>query len=356
MIGFRVDANEEIATGHLMRCISIAKACRRQGEDCIFFLAREKETERLSKAGFPYRILNTDYREMERELPQILRVTEEEGLSWLVVDSYQASVAYLAQVQKAVPVLYIDDMREEFYPVSAVLQYVPGTADYTERYQASGIPLLQGFSYAPLREEFMTPKEKKREKSILITTGGTDTYNVAGKVLEFCLEKPEFSAYVFHVIVGSMNTHAGELERLADGHPQMILHRNISNMSDYMSSCEAAVSAGGTTLLELCACRTPTVCFSFADNQTLFAEEMQRLDAVRYAGDARFDREIGAKVAAQLLLFTASAGRRSAYADRMGKLTDGKGADRIAAFMSSDDTKTRQERENDYDSIRKADD
>lgn len=335
MIGFRVDANEEIATGHLMRCIAIAKACRKQGQDCIFFLAEEKETGRLLEAGFPYRVLNTDYRKPEQELPRLLNLIKEEELSWLAVDSYQVSAAYLVKVQKAVPVLYIDDMREDFYPVSAVLQYIPGMSDGRERYESAGISVLRGFSYAPLREEFIAPKEKKREKSILITTGGTDTYNAAGKVLEFCLGKPELSGYAFHVIVGSMNTHAGELGQLAEKNPQVLLHRNISNISDFMSRCEAAVSAGGTTLLELCACRTPTVCFAFADNQTVFAGEMQRLDVVCYAGDARFDRGIGEKIGEQLLLFAASAGRRRAYAERMGKLVDGKGADRIAAFLSS---------------------
>ena len=47
MIGFRVDANEQIATGHLMRCMAIAKGFQRRGEDVVFFLAEEKETERL---------------------------------------------------------------------------------------------------------------------------------------------------------------------------------------------------------------------------------------------------------------------------------------------------------------------
>lgn len=303
--------------------------------DCMFFLAEEKETGRLAGEQFPYRILHTDYRNMEQELPQMLRLTEEEHLSWLAVDSYQASAAYLAELQTAVPVLYIDDMREDFYPVSAVLQYIPGKADYSERYRKAEIPLLSGFAYAPLREEFLMLQEEEREKQILITTGGTDTYNVAGTVLEYCLGRPELSGYGFQVIVGSMNAHAGELEQFAKKYPQVALHRNISNISDYMRICEAAVSAGGTTLLELCACRTPTVCFSFADNQEVFAKEMERLEAVRYAGDARSDCGIGKKIGERILDLTANDERRRAYAKRMGALVDGKGAERIAYFLKN---------------------
>lgn len=335
MIGFRVDANEKIATGHLMRCIAIAKACRRQGEDCIFFLAEEKETERLRTAHFPYRILNSDYREMEQELPQLEALIKKERLTWLVVDSYQASVPYLKAVQKTVPVLYIDDMRDDFYPVSAVLQYIPGKTDRREHYRAAGIPLLEGFSYTPLREEFIAPQEIKREKSILITTGGTDIYNAAGKVLEFCQSRQEFSDYVFRVIVGNMNAHESELEHLAGGNPHIALYRNISNIHDYMSGCEMAVSAGGTTLLELCACKTPTVCFSFADNQRGFAEEMGRQGVMRYAGDARQEADIGKKIGEQLLALAVSKKQRRRYAEQMGKLVDGRGADRIADFLKN---------------------
>ena len=69
MIVFRVDANEQVATGHLMRTLSIASACRKRGLTCEFWLAEEKETERIAKAGFPYRILETRWDALEDELP-----------------------------------------------------------------------------------------------------------------------------------------------------------------------------------------------------------------------------------------------------------------------------------------------
>ena len=66
MIVFRVDANEQVATGHLMRTLSIASACRKCGLMCEFWLAEEKETERIAKAGFPYRILQKPSKLLQR--------------------------------------------------------------------------------------------------------------------------------------------------------------------------------------------------------------------------------------------------------------------------------------------------
>ena len=82
MIVFRVDANEQVATGHLMRTLSIASACRKRGLTCEFWLAEEKETERIAKAGFPYRILETRWDALEDELP-VMKHSRWTGWLWI---------------------------------------------------------------------------------------------------------------------------------------------------------------------------------------------------------------------------------------------------------------------------------
>lgn len=53
MIVFRVDANEQVATGHLMRTLSIASACRKCGLTCEFWLAEEKRRSGSQRRDFP---------------------------------------------------------------------------------------------------------------------------------------------------------------------------------------------------------------------------------------------------------------------------------------------------------------
>lgn len=50
-----------------------------------------------------------------------------------------------------------------------------------------------------------------------------------------------------------------------------------------------AVSAGDTTLYEVYTCETPTVCFSFADNQKEFVPCMGKDGIMISVGDARED-------------------------------------------------------------------
>ena len=208
MIGFRVDANEVIATGHLMRCISIALECKKRGQQCIFFMAEDKETERLRKAGFQYYILNSDWKNLDNEISEFQKILENYKLNYLVVDSYQATAGYLAALEEIQPVCYIDDLKREVYDVSVVIHYIsPFKNDsYEEMYRNTHTELLNNMKYAPLRPEFHYKKEKViREKSILITTGGTDFYNVAGKVAALCQNSMQIKSYKIHLIIGSMN-------------------------------------------------------------------------------------------------------------------------------------------------------
>lgn len=338
MIGFRVDANENIATGHMMRCIAIAIECRRRGLDCIFILAENKETQRLTEYGFSYRILDSKWDDMDGEEDKLITLIRELKLDRLVIDSYQATASYLVCINAVVPVMYIDDMAKEEYSVDAILHYSQWPEDntYQKKYFATDVSLLVGMRYVPLREEFRKSNASgHREDSILITTGGTDTYNVTYKVLCELQNTPEFSNYKFEVIIGSLNQNKEILQELQKTDKRITLHQNIKNMDEFMRKCRLAVSAGGTTLYELCACGIPTVCFSFADNQQGFTYEMGVHQIMRYAGDAREHTDIGKLIVDELLGFYNDMDKTVQYSRRMKDLVDGRGTQRIVDFFES---------------------
>lgn len=336
MIGFRVDANEKIATGHMMRCIAIATECRRREIECLFILAENKETERLEERGFKYHILDTIWNNMDTEKDKMKQLILDKELEWLVVDSYQATDSYLNFLNQLVRVFYIDDMGEESYHVSALLHYGQWPEDtlYKQKYINSKTELLVGMEYVPLREEFYSGVIKKvPDNNILITTGGTDTYNVTGKVLESLLKNKCFIDFQFYVIVGSMNQNKEILAKIKEKDNRVILCENVKNMAAIMQKCKYAVSAGGTTLYELCACAIPTVCFSFADNQEMSTAEMGRREIMLYAGDARTTKNIGDEIVDRLCYFLRFPDKEKAYGESMNQLVDGNGTKRVVDFL-----------------------
>lgn len=99
-------------------------------------------------------------------------------------------------------------------------------------------------------------------------------------------------------------------------------------MEDYMKTADIAVSAGGTTLYELCACGTPAISYSFVDNQLDNVKQFQEDGLIDYAGDVRYDRVIE-NILRYLEIYSADITLRRQRSVKMQKLIDGNGASRI---------------------------
>lgn len=339
MIAFRVDANEHIASGHLMRCMSLAVELRNRGEECVFYMADDNYAKRLESQGFSYHILHSDWRNLEQELPILEAEFTGKDIKWLIVDSYQATAEYLRQLNQIVKVCYFDDMEQQCWQVAAVLHYSDWLEDrhYWEKYQSTNTLVMAGMEFTPLRKEFYYQPEQKPQKKILITTGGTDTYNVAGKFLERALQQKEFCEYSFQVIIGAMNGFKESLIEEYAENRQVELLFDVNCMGDLMRQSSYGISAGGTTLYELCACGVPSVCFSFAQNQEDFAKAMGEKHIMLYAGDAREERDGVQAVVSGLLVslkkLMEDEVQKEKMQENMRRLVDGKGTERIACML-----------------------
>lgn len=214
MVVIRADANSKIGMGHVMRCLSVADALLKRGEEVLFVTADDTPVPLLTKKGIPYRVLHTDYADMEAELPKLWNALSElpQGLgvpeaalpqrnTFILVDSYYVTEKYLAALKKRITTIYMDDIYAFSYPVDMLINYnIYGEEMGYEKDAAfADTKLLLGANYVPLREEFsagagyvqsrkalslgaanVTPAE---EGGILITTGGSDSFNLAGQLL-----------------------------------------------------------------------------------------------------------------------------------------------------------------------------
>lgn len=330
MIGFRVDANENIASGHMVRCITIAKEFSRFGQESLFYLAEDKETWRLKSSGIQYKILNSNWKKTDEEIEKLVDNIINDCIEWLFVDSYQVDNEYLTYLNNFCKVIYMDDMALCNYNIFAVIHYGLFDRKYVERYEDTNTLCLTGPQFIPLREEFYDDSYKiNREKSILVTTGGTDKYGVTLKFLKCFAKNDLFRDYEVYAIIGSMNEYEKDIMDFAQKEKRIYILKNINNISYYMKKCEFAVSAGGTTLYELCACKTPTICFSFADNQYEFAKRMETDNIMLFAGDPRYNKEIDEKIMECLVKMKKDLVLKHRCIHNMESLIDGKGVTRI---------------------------
>lgn len=338
IIAIRADANAAIATGHIMRCITIAKQLQKKGKKVLFFTADEYPCEMLTQNGMEYVCLHTSWEQMEEELPILCRELQKHGCSKLLTDSYQVTENYFDCLKKICKLIYIDDCFTALYPVDLIVNYNAYHVrfPYEEAYKDKA-RLLLGTTYVPLREEFQTSlrepssKASGADKHILISSGGGDVYNALYGILLNAVNKKELSHSIFHVIVGSFNKNAEQLELLAKEHPNILLHYNVSNMAELMQQCQIAISAAGTMLFELCAMQLPTVFYVCADNQQYDSDFFARENRMLFSGDIRQNRETCIdNILKNMILLLSDKNLQQQMKQKMHEVTDGKGAERIA--------------------------
>lgn len=348
MFYIRADGNEQIGMGHIMRCLTIAKALKKQGCEVEFLLADDKPVKILEEHGMAYHILFTYYDEMDVELPQLVLYLMGNGTKpTILIDSYYVTKFYVQNLKPLANIVLMDDNLTEVYPCDAVVNYnIYGkTLGYEEKYLLQ--KLFLGTAYMPLREEFVGIEYLVKDdvENVLVTTGGGDNCHMALKFAKRLVEhvkqnteneylpKP-VEAIKWHIICGPYNTDAEELKELEKEHSFLVIHQNVTDMSVIMQDCDIAISAAGSTLYELCAIGVPTIGFYFADNQRQNMEAFGKLTPIMNAGDFSIgEEEVFAFMGKGLKLLMESKELRVKISMAMRTLVDGNGAGRLAEAL-----------------------
>ena len=340
MLYIRADANSQIGTGHIMRCMAIANEFRRQGQDAVFIVADDQSAQYLEGQSFQYICLNTVWNDLNSEIELLINYVKQYNIDKILIDTYFVSKDYLNKLNVYTKTIYIDDIADFVYPVHMLINYniYYYTKCYEDRYRGLSTKLLLGCEYAPLRGEFAGISHLFSESvsKVFVTTGGTDNYNVAGNLLGFLNKQDSvLSGLQYHVIVGKYNFNKTQLEQLSDHYENIVLHYDVTNMSEIMLNCDIAITAGGSTMYELCACAVPMITYSIADNQIDGVLGFDRQGVAKYCGDIRErEQEVYCNIYRAIIEYQGDNQYRRQTAERMKRIVDGQGAYRLFIEMN----------------------
>lgn len=344
-IFIRTDASREIATGHIMRCLSIAHALRERKAEVTFLFSNQESVDifhALAKQPYPYLLLASDYKKPEEELVFLVSLLQD--ADFLLVDSYFVSRSYFEKLRSLLPspvkTGYIDDLQFYDLPVHLMINY---DLDAKERLYTAAKKVLAGGAYAPLRPQFENrkPQIRKEAKDLLLCCGGGDERHLLLKISSALLSdvKLQQEQIRIHALAGVLHPDLDALRALQKTCPRFTLLQGVSDMASLMLSCDLAICAGGTTLYELCATGLPSVCFLMAKNQRSAVSAFLHLGIVSCAGSFEAESKIPEGVTLQNLLSETKkllpADIREAKSKQMQEAVDGRGAMRIASAILS---------------------
>lgn len=291
VVVFRADASASLGAGHIMRCLALASAMKKEGWRCIF--ATRTDSFRIVPA-----LLEADFELInlltETEANEIA-VTLDKNASLLVVDHYHLDKEFHTQCREwSDKILVIDELMNRKFDCDFLLDQSPGRdkSDYAGRIPDE-CELLCGPDYALLRTEFSALRDESHDSrnirtsigKILINFGAVDERNLCGRAVD-ALESINHPAEI-HLVAGSGSVHFDKLkQRIGEGRCNIVLHTQVDDMAGLMKGQDLAIGAAGISSWERCCLGLPAIVIIDAENQRLNALGLQRAKAAVVLGDS----------------------------------------------------------------------
>lgn len=331
MLYIRTDANRQIGTGHVMRCLAIAEELSRQGEPSVFLVSENEAAALIKPHG--HRMILLDHHQGNAAMDDLSNLLQKEKVEKLFVDFHGMTPPFSERWGKRLPLIYLGSQECFFQNVRLLVNYsnALNLDFYANTYGSQNTKLLLGVRYAPLREEFHGHPSLTRTtmQNVLITAGGADEHNFAGRLAEELAGG--FPTLHFTVLCGGLSCWKKALEELEKRYREQItVIHSPQSVATVMRDCDAAVSAAGTTLYELCACGIPSVCFSFTSEQEKSGRQFGADGILHHAGNILADYPACvANIKKHLARLAESAPLRKKESERMCAYIDGRGCERI---------------------------
>lgn len=353
-IAFRVDASNQIGTGHFMRCLTLADTLKQRGARSRFVSRCLPEHLRsmLVEEGHELELLDSSSgtaalgglshahwlgTSQHADAQDTIRVLSDQNWDWLIVDHYALDARWESTLRQAVRnMLVIDDIADREHDCDVLLDqnfYADMDTRYKDKVPAS-CRLLLGPRYALLRAEFRRLRGEVKPRAgpvrrVLVFFGGIDADNCTGRAVEALVNLGINGLYV-DVVIGPQHPLREQIE-LACAEHQFHCHVQTTRMAELFAAADLAIGAGGATTWERCCLGLPALTVSLADNQIEIAKGLVLLGAGIYIG--QLGVASAAVIRTAILDLIKNESRVEALSSRAFSIADGLGVDRLCEVM-----------------------
>lgn len=249
-IVIRVDATNEIGTGHVYRQLYLAS--RIMEHEVIFLMDNSKSLgiEIVKKNNYPIVTFEGECFEKISELKPDIVVND-------ILDTTLDYMEYFKE--KNIYTINFEDLGE-----GAKIADIVFNALYDYKIPLKNIKM--GYEYYVLRDEFkeFNKKEiKEKVEKILITFGGTDPNNYTEKILNLLTCYNE-SIYI-DVILGLGYKEKEYIKNKYKDSRNIRVVDSVTNISDYMYDSDIVITSGGRTMYEVASLGIP--CMVLCQNE-----------------------------------------------------------------------------------------
>lgn len=303
-IVFRLDCGKVIGSGHLMRCLSMARVFKRINLECIFithsfskeiiekeikgefkiiylnYLKNIKNPEKFEKLIFNKR--KNIYASKEKfEVLDIIK-NKIKNVDTLIVDHYGISEKWekYIKINSQIILVVIDD----FFNRSHYCDFlIDPTGQYKPRKNDKIKLIFSGFKYVILNKKFKKSKIKNK-KYIFVSFGSMDKLGMSLKTVENLI-----SMKIKFKIVVAISKFSKSYKKLIayKEKNKIIICNEIEDLNYYLNRSVFAIGAAGTSTFERIYLGIPSLVFKTASNQINVLKSLMNYKGV-IVGDKRY--------------------------------------------------------------------
>jgi UDP-2,4-diacetamido-2,4,6-trideoxy-beta-L-altropyranose hydrolase len=357
---FRVDASSQIGSGHVIRCLTLAKALKKQGIISKFICRSYKNNliKKIKKENFEVAIIpnsikvkshqsnkkNLDLNYPNRigsnwreDAEQTIHILSKVKIDWLIVDHYGIDIRWEKKIRPYTKkIMVIDDLANRNHDCDLLLdQNLINNLKY--RYK-SLLPkycsTLLGPQYALLQEEYKdlhlgVSKRIGNTKRILVYFGDTNQNNLIEMILDafFKLERKDIN---LDIVINSKSLIKKKIKQLSKKNNNIKIYSDLTSLSSLMIKADLAIGACGTTTWERCCLGLPSIVITIANHQKPIAKELNKLGSIYWLG--HYDM-INNKLIYDILKNFIDQNLES-YSVASKRITNGCGAEKVASILT----------------------
>lgn len=329
-IVIRVDSSLSIGSGHVIRCLTLAKVLKNRGFDLVF-LCKEKVGDHISLVSKDFQVISLKETAASSDFDDIkLLVGLGFSVDLMIVDHYELGADWERAAAKMLGCkLFVIDDLVRCHDANLILDQTFGREAF--EYSNSAVKILNGCKYALLKPDFQKKREmlfkndSPNEKlNVLIFFGGGDVGLITYKILPFFINSSEIEKIT--VLINEQSACMSAITSIVNKSSNITIKNHVDNMALEIGCHDLVVGASGASTWERACLGIPGIYYKIAENQTEIFNSINNLNIGIAASNGIGSLQEYLKILK---------GDYQSYRDANFKLCDGLGVYRVATEVEN---------------------
>lgn len=271
------EANEKVASGHLMESIALYKKLVANNIEALILRNHDmpclwaKKLESINNATYSFSL----YQGME----EILKHLKDNAYDVIVTDLREIQNEQLLRIKQVFQgkIICLDEWGNHFLNCHAIVNNMADRSFWD--YKDSTAQIYAGGQYLILNSALKNYHAKKKVisqeiQNIVITMGGVDINNSTQKIYDII--KQIDSIKTIHIVLGGGYSKEEKMRQSVEADLRCVVHKNIDYLFELIYDADVAFCAGGNTMYEIACIGTPTIVVPTMPHEEINGRAFQR--------------------------------------------------------------------------------